>query len=83
MSTPEMVEFIKSMPMVSFENEHGEKFNISSNGLTAFISGDEVNAMVDRTATIGGFIPLFNQAFNIWSKDELYRLGKALMELNR
>ena len=77
----QLTAYIKTMPSASFKNEHGEKFTIHSNGLTVWISGDEVNAMVDPKKTVMGYLPLFTSAFSIWSKEELYLLGKALQEL--
>jgi hypothetical protein len=79
----EFRKFLDSIPKKSFTNEYGEKFTIYSNGITAYMSGDEVNAMVKPNKVICGVIPLFNQNFDIWSSNELYQLGKALMELNK
>lgn len=80
---PSMDELIKSMKKAEFRNEHGELFNLYSNGITVLMSGDEVRAMVDPAKTIEGYIPLFNSSFNIWSAEELYKLGLALVELHK
>lgn len=75
-------EVMSTMKTASFTNEHGEKFNIHTNGTFVFMSGDEVNAMVDDKHKIAGkYLPLFNEAFSIWDKEELNALGKALQEL--
>lgn len=74
---------ILEMPSTRFKNKHGEKFTIHSNGMLTFISGDEVDAMVDPTKTIGGYLQLFNPSFSIWTKEELLRLGESLIELNK
>lgn len=78
----EVIQYIETWPSYTFHNEHGEKFTIHSNGIMAFMSGDEVNAMVPPTKKIGGYIPLFNPDFSIWSKDELRMVGEALIQLN-
>ena len=74
---------VENLPKYSFENEHGERFHIHSNGITVFMSGDEVNMMVNEEDKVAGFVPLFNQAFSVWSSEELYKLGEALMELHK
>ena len=79
----EMIKYIDNLPSKSFTNEHGEVFTIHSDGVLVFMSGDEVNAMVDNNLKMGKYIPLFNQSFSIWSKGELYKLGEALMELHK
>ena len=70
-----------------FQNIHGEKFRIHTNGIYAFMSGDEVNAMVDdkHKFKLNGedMIHLFNPCFSIWSKDELNKLGRTLMDLTK
>lgn len=70
-----------------FQNIHGERFYIHTNNIMVFMSGDEVNAMVDDKykMKLNGqdMIHLFNPAFSIWSKDELYQLGKSLVKLNK
>jgi hypothetical protein len=77
----ELAKHFKSMKKVSFKNSHGEKFNICTDGMTYWLSGDEVNAMVEPYKTIGGYLPLFSSAFNIWSKEEIKELGLALVKL--
>ena len=74
---------IDSMPSATFRNKHGEKFVIHSDGITVWMSGDEVNMMVDDKKKIGKYINLFNPVFSVWSKEELFQLGSALMELHR
>ncbi len=60
---------------VKFTNKHGEKYEvIMVAGITIAIRGDE---------TDWEYIPLFNSDFNIWSRDELYQLGKSIMELSK
>jgi len=86
MSSPtrsKLAEYIKDLKTVSFTNKHGEKFYIHSNGITVFMSGDEVNMMVDPKKTIDGYLPLFSSSFGIWSADELYKLGDALKKLHK
>ncbi len=62
-----------SIKMATFKNKHGEVFKLGSNGITVMMAGDETDNEV---------ISLFNPEFNIWSKEELYKLGKALMEMH-
>lgn len=79
----EYVELIERMPMVEFINQHGEKFEVRSNGLSVYLSGNEVDAMVAEHHKIGGkYVQLFNPSFSVWSKDELISLGKALILVN-
>lgn len=80
----QVIEIIELMKTAEFKNKHGEKFVIHSNGIYVFMSGDEVNAMVDDKKKVGKkYLPLFNPDFSIWNKEELYALGKALMELHK
>lgn len=75
---------IAAMPSTSFKNEYGEKFTLHTNGVSVFMSGDEVNAMVDekRFPKIDHkYINLFNPGFSIWNVIELDKLGKALQKL--
>lgn len=81
MSSKELASAIRKMRSISFENEHGENFIIYSDGLSVYMEGDEVNAMVDPKYTVDGILPLFGSHFNIWSRDELYALGCAISEL--
>lgn len=75
---------IESMKKVSFKNRHGEVFTIHCDGILTFMSGDEIDAMVEDDVKIADrYIPLFNERFNIWDKEELYKLGQCLMELNK
>jgi len=83
MNKRDVNKIIKALPSASFTNEYGEEFTVSSNSMVVFISGDEVDMMVDDDKKMGAYIPLFNNNFSIWSKDELYKLGKALMELHK
>ena len=60
----------------TFANEHGEKFNIyKPDGIfsTIFFASDETDWEV---------VPLFHPSFNIWSDEELVKLGLALQKLN-
>lgn len=66
-------EVVKQWPKASFKNEYGEEFRIYSNGTMVVMDGDE---------TGGELIDLFSEHFNIWSKDELYKLGQALQEVS-
>lgn len=70
----ELHEMINRLPHQKFVNEHGEAFTVSSNGVQVFIEGDE---------TDGEVLDLFNSEFNIWSSEELYKLGIALQGLAR
>ncbi len=77
------------MPMLSgfntadFKNEHGEEFTIYSNGVMVFISGNEIDAMVDQQyKSQDGILQLFNEWFSIWNPEDLYLLGKALQEVS-
>lgn len=78
----EMTEAIESMRSASFENKHGEKFTIHTDGVLVFMSGDEVNAMVSSEYKIADkYLQLFNDPFTVWSAEELNKLGKALQEV--
>lgn len=77
-----MCDVIKSLLQVHFENRYGEKFTLRTNGTVVLISGSEVDSMVDDKHKIcGKYIQLFNDAFSIWSIDELRELGYALVEI--
>jgi hypothetical protein len=76
-----VTKIIKDMPLSKFTNEYGEPFTIYSNGNAVFMSGSEVDMMVDDKDKIDGILPLFNPAFSIWSKDELWKLGEALQDV--
>jgi hypothetical protein len=66
-----------------FVNKHGEVFRLYSNGISVFMAGDEVKAMVDDKKKFrGNYIGLFNPDFSIWSAEELHLLGKTLMEMH-
>lgn len=78
----EILAWVETLPVKSFKNEHGEKFNIHLHPMGVLMSGDEVDAMVEDKYKIGGkYIPLFNSHFDVWGKEELNGLGKALQEL--
>lgn len=72
---------VRTFPHTEFTNEMGERFVIYTNGTTVFMEGDEVEMMVEASQTVDGLLPLFNKHFTIWSKEELYKLGLALIEL--
>lgn len=74
-------KIIKEMPQAEFRNSYGEPFTIYSNGTLVFMSGTEVGMMVDGDEQMDGILPLFNASFNIWAKDELYKLGEALKDV--
>lgn len=74
-------KIIKDMPKSEFKNSYGEPFTIYSNGTLAFMSGTEVDMTVGGDEKMDGILPLFNASFNIWSKDELYKLGEALKDV--
>lgn len=82
-NSKDIAEYIRKMPQVSFLNEHGEKFTLYSNGISVFMEGDEVDMMVDNKNKIEGIIQLFSPAFNIWSANELVKLGEAIKELGK
>lgn len=82
LSEKQVRKIIEQMPSAEFINEHGEKFVIYSNGTSVYMGGDEVNMMVDPKHVFAGVIPLFNSHFNIWSEDELYKLGETLVTLH-
>lgn len=69
------------MPKSEFRNGYGEPFVIYSNGMTVFMSGSEVDMMVEEESKMDGILPLFNASFNIWSRDEIYKLGEALKDV--
>lgn len=75
-------EAIKRLPSSTFVNEHGENFTVYSDGITAILGGDEVDAMVDGKKKLYGMVCLFNDAFSIWSAEELYKLGDALKDVS-
>lgn len=77
----EAVATIKTFPKAEFTNEHGEKFVIYSNGMGVYMAGDEVDQMVSDDKKVVDIIPLFGEAFNVWDKDEIYKLGTALQTL--
>lgn len=82
-SKEEVEDIIGKYPTASFTNNHGEKFNIHSDGIRVFMSGDEVRAMVREEAKIGEkYISLFSDAFNVWSNEELRKLGQVLQQLH-
>lgn len=84
MKPDDFVKMIDKLPKAEFTNEHGEKFILHSSGTSVFMSGDEVREMVDdKEKIVKTYIPLFNPHFSIWSKEELYKLGQALMELHK
>lgn len=77
-----MVKVIEQLPHKEFKNEHGEKFVIHTNGVVVYMSGDEVNMMVDNKYKIGDkYIQLFNEQFGVWSPAELSGLGEVLQQL--
>lgn len=80
-SLKEVSKIIKNMPKSEFRNSYGEPFVIYSNGTSVFMSGSEVDMMVDDKDKMDGILPLFNASFNIWSADELYKLGDALKDV--
>lgn len=57
--------------MSKFTNQHGEEFTLLFNDLTVNMRGDE---------TDGEEVSLFNEEFNIYSKQELVQIGKALQK---
>lgn len=61
------MKYYKSM--AKFKNEHGEEFTFLFDGLTVSMKGDE---------TDDELISLFNEDFNIYSKEELVTIGKIL-----
>lgn len=73
--------YIGELPFSRFTNEHGEVFDIHSNGVTAFMSGSEVDSMVDDNKRFEGYIPLFNPNFNMFSNEELFKIGNALQDV--
>lgn len=84
MNVDEFIKMVDDLPKAEFKNKHGERFVLHSSGTSVYMSGDEVNAMVDDDKKIvKKYIPLFNPNFSIWSKEELYEIGKALMELHK
>lgn len=52
-----------------FTNEYGEKFTIYNTGITIYMVGDETDHEL---------VNLFSSNFDIWSKDELKKLGEAI-----
>jgi hypothetical protein len=80
-SVKQVSQIVKSMPQSAFKNSHGEPFVIYSNGNSVFMSGTEVDMMVDEESKMDGILPLFNASFNIWAVDELYKLGEALKDV--
>ena len=58
----------------SFENEHGEKFIL--------VKKPETNTiLMGGNETDWKMISLFNDSFNMYSNDELYKLAKVLERL--
>lgn len=84
MDADQFIKMIDDLPKAEFKNVHGERFVLHSTGTSVYMSGDEVGAMIeDKHKIVKKYIPLFNPHFSIWSKEELYELGKALMELHK
>lgn len=79
----EMVKHIRSFPTTTFKNKHGEEFTLHTNGSMVFISGSEIEMMVDPDDTIDGMLPLFSDHLNIWGRNELYKLGEALQKISK
>lgn len=78
----ELVAFIEGLPRMEFTNPHGEKFTLHSQGITVFMSGSEVDTMVDDIHKIAGkYINIFNPAFQIWNVSELQSFGEAITKL--
>ena len=68
-------DVIRDYPKIlktEFKNEFGEKFTIFRTPWVVAFGGDETDQEV---------IPLFNQEFGVWGRDELTKLGKALIDL--
>lgn len=78
----ELGEMIGKLPSASFKNKHGEVFTLHATTATVFMSGDEVDAMVDDSMKIDGkYINIFNEEFSVWNIDEIKQLGEALIEV--
>lgn len=75
--------FIRDMPAFVFKNEHGEQFNVYCNGTFVFLGGDAVRDLLGADKFGDEIIPLFNNIFSIWTREELYKLGEGLMALNK
>lgn len=72
------------MTTATFKNQHGEKFILHKTELgTVRMSGDEIDSMVRDSDKINGHISLFNEHFNVWSDEELVKLGSALQRLGK
>lgn len=72
----------QTFPIAEFYNKHGELFIIHGGECGVYVSGNEVRKMVPDKYKIGGkYLPLFNEHFNIWSRDELFWLGESLTKL--
>jgi hypothetical protein len=75
----DIADAIAAMHKEEFTNEHGEKFELYSNGHFVLMSGDEVRAMTDPKNHVSeNTIGLFSEHFNVWSPLELYQLGQAI-----
>ncbi len=57
--------------IAKFKNVHGELFEVYLLDNTVYFSGDETDWYLTN---------LFNDEFNIWASEELYELGKILVE---
>lgn len=69
---------------VTFTNKHGEKFILVKTPMGSVrMSGDEVREMVASKNKHNDSISLFNEHFNIWSDEELVKLGTALRRLGK
>lgn len=56
-----------------FTNKCGEDFSVKFYDIIVTIQGSE---------TGGKEISLFNQSFNVYSEEELYKIGVALQEIS-
>ena len=57
--------------MTKFKNQHNEEFTLLFNENIVMVRGDEVGTQE---------ISLFNEQFNVYTKDELAQIGKALQK---
>jgi hypothetical protein len=84
MTDSEFKNMVDNMPNAEFKNANGDKLFIHSSGTKVFMRSDEVKKMLDgRNKIVKTYIPLFDRHFNTWTKEELYQVGKAIMEIHK
>lgn len=79
------LEKLETFPQVEFRTKpHNQLFKVYCDGESVWVRSDTILNGVNREHKIDDdLINLFNKGYRSWNRDELYKLGKALMELNK